>query len=202
MTNNMLSNINKHFFPEQEDVSQNFMYLRGDISIESCAEIIESIIVSNQLDEMEDDEGFTVHVNNRPDVINLFITSSGGDMTAAFALINVIQGSVIPVRTIVIGEASSAALCILMSGHQRVATPYSSLMSHNFSTGAEGSYTDMVNAVKAMDEYYNKMLHFYSESTKLDTKFIKKYLLTSKDHYFNPEKALGYNMIDLISNLK
>lgn len=199
--NGMLTKINEHFFPDKEDIEQAYIYLKGDISIESCAEVMETIIGLNYPTYTEDDEGFQVE-DTLPDVINLLITSVGGDMTAAFALINVIRGSRIPVRTIVLGESSSAGLCIAMAGHQRVATPYSMLMSHSFSTGVEGSYSDLVNAVKAMDEYYKKMLRFYVECTGLDTKFIKKHLLTSKDHHFDPETALKYNMIDLVCDLK
>jgi ATP-dependent protease ClpP protease subunit len=199
--NGMLTKINEHFFPDQEDIDQAYIYLKGDITVESCADVIEQIIGINYPTYTEDDEGFQVE-EPLPDVINLLITSVGGDMTAAFSLINVMRGSRIPVRTIVLGEASSAGLCITMAGHQRVATPYSSLMSHSFSTGVEGSYADLVNAVKAMDEYYKKMLRFYIECTGLDTKFIKKHLLTSKDHHFDPETALKYNMIDFVSDLQ
>lgn len=199
--NGMLTAINEHFFPEKENIEQSYIYLRGDISIDSCGEVIEQILGINYPTYEEDSEGFLVE-EPIPDVINLLITSVGGDMTAAFSLINVMRGSKVPVRTIVLGEASSAGLCIAMAGHQRVATPYSSLMSNSFSTGVEGQYADLVNAVKAMDEYYKKMLKFYVECTGLDQKFIKKHLLTSKDHHFDPETALKYNMIDLVSDLK
>ena len=199
--NGMLTAINEHFFPEKENIEQSYIYLRGDISIDSCGEVIEQILGINYPTYDEDSEGFLVE-EPIPDVINLLITSVGGDMTAAFSLINVMRGSKVPVRTIVLGEASSAGLCIAMAGHQRVATPYSSLMSNSFSTGVEGQYADLVNAVKAMDEYYKKMLKFYVECTGLDQKFIKKHLLTSKDHHFDPETALKYNMIDLVSDLK
>lgn len=197
----MLTKINQHFFPEKSDVDQVYLYLRGEINVESCADIIEGIVSVNQPIIEKDSEGFEVEMP-LPDVINLFITSVGGDMTGALALINVIRGSRIPVRTIVLGEAASAGLCILMAGHQRVATPYSSLMSHSFSSGTEGSFDDIINAAEAFKEYHKKMLKFYVECTGLDTTLIKRKLLTARDHFFDPEKAIEYNMIDLISTLE
>lgn len=196
----MLTKINNHFFPDKTDIKQNFIYLKGDITTESCAAAIENIVALNYPETELDSEGFSV-AGEYPDVINLFITSSGGDMSAGFALINVIRGSRIPVRTIALGEACSAALCILMSGAQRVATPFTSLMSHQFLSSSEGSYDDLVNATVAFKNYHLKMLHFYVQCTQLSESYIKKHLLTSKDYYFEPEKAVEYNIVDLVVDL-
>ena len=197
----MLTKINDHFFPDKEDVEQAYIYLKGEISVQSCAEAIESILTINYPSFEEDKEGFKVECEY-PDVINLFITSTGGDMSGAFALINVIRGSRIPVRTISLGEAASAGLCILMSGHQRVATPYSNLMSHSFSSGAEGTFHDLINAAEAFKSFHEKMLEFYVECTGLDVEFVKKNLLAERDHYFSPDKALEYNMVDIVQTLE
>lgn len=195
----MLSKINQHFHESQE-VDQVFIYLRGEIAIENCADVMDSILHYNQLENLKDEDGDVIE--SVPDVINLLITSSGGDMNAAFGLINVIRGSHIPVRTIALGEASSAALCLFMSGHQRVVTPYTSLMSHQFISGVDGSYYSMKIMMREFDEYYKKMVALYQERTGLDVKFIKKHLLGESDHFFTPEKAIEYNMADLISGLE
>jgi ATP-dependent protease ClpP protease subunit len=197
----MLTKINDFFFSDKEDIEQAFIYLRGEMNIDNCSEVIDAIIGINYPSFSEDKEGFKVE-DPYPDVINLFITSTGGDMAGAFALINVIRGSRIPIRTIALGEASSAALCVLMSGHQRVATPYASLMSHQFLSGAEGSFDDLDNIALAFREFHKKMLNLYVECTGLDPKFIKRKLLTSIDHHFGPEKALEYNMVDTILTLE
>lgn len=197
----MLTKINDHFFPDNEYVDQSYVYLKGEITVESCSEVIESIIKINYPSYSKDEEGFDVE-DPYPDVINLFITSSGGDMSGAFSLINIIRGSRIPVRTIALGEASSAGLCILMSGHQRVVTPYSTLMSHSFSSGAEGTFHDLINAAEAFKTFHEKILEFYIECTGLDIDFVKKNLLAERDHYFSPETAIEYNMVDLVSTLE
>jgi ATP-dependent protease ClpP protease subunit len=130
------------------------------------------------------------------------ITSVGGDMNAAFALIAVIKGSAIPVRTIVVGEASSAAFCIFMAGEQRVITPYASLMSHCFSTSVDGHFHDLKNAMDEMNSYNSKMIDLYQEFTGLDKKTIKSKFLSHKDAYISAEDAIKYHMADLISDLK
>ena len=196
----MLTKINKHFFPSKKTVEQRFLYLRNEITVESCANIIAEIIDANMPEYVSDEKNGLILLDP-PDVINLLITSTGGDMSGAHSLIAVMRGSAIPIRTIAIGEASSAALCILMAGHQRVATDYTSLMSHQFLTETGGSYDDIKTMVAEFDMYYKKMTRLYLECTGLDERFIKSKLLSSKDHYFAPEKALEYNMIDLVSDL-
>ncbi len=49
----------------------------------------------------------------RPDLLNLIITSPGGDLNAAFAIIDTMRGSAIPIRTIGLGQIASAGLMIL-----------------------------------------------------------------------------------------
>jgi ATP-dependent protease ClpP protease subunit len=200
----MLSGINAHFFPGHPRVIQTFFHLHGEITLDSCSDIIEGIIECNtpQFEVDENELGEEVLVETpAEDVINLLITSPGGDMAACFALIEVIKGSKIPVRTIAIGEASSAGLCILMAGHQRVATPYTSLMSHAFATGAEGPYHELKNAASQFDAYFAKMVNLYLEFTGLDESIIRNELLSHFDKWMTAPQAKTYNFIDLVSDL-
>ncbi len=197
----ILSKINAHFFPDNERVLQSFIHLRGEITIQTCGDVIDQILEKNiptfELDEEEE----TLVETPQEDVINLLITSSGGDMSASFALISVMKASKIPIRTIAIGEAASAALCILMSGHQRVAAPYTSLMSHQFNTGSEGPYHVLKNIMSELDSYHSKMVRLYVESTGLDEQYIKDNLLSEKDNWMTPEQALENKFVDLVSDL-
>jgi len=71
----MLTKINDHFFPEKENIDQAFIYLRDEITLESCGEVIETILAINQPQFEEDNEGFMVE-QEMPDV-----------MTVVFALL-------------------------------------------------------------------------------------------------------------------
>ena len=196
----MLSKINAHFFPNESDIFQVFFHLKGEINIENCSDAIETIIGCNASRAEVKEDGSIVE-EDRPDVINILITTSGGDMTAAISLINVIKGSRIPVRTIALGEASSAGFAILMAGHQRVVTPYSTLMSHVFSTGVEGSYHDIKNSMAELHRYNDKLTDLYHECTGLDRKVIKRKFLTHDDQFISHSDALKLNIVDLISDL-
>lgn len=197
----MLTTINQHFFPECKNIKQVYIHLKDEVSVDSCSQIIGDIIAINLPQSYVDPKTGEVE-DFPPDVINLLITSVGGDLNAAYSLVSVIRGSKIPVRTIAIGEAYSAALCVLMSGHQRVAAPYASIMSHQFLSGTEGSYDNLKNTMAEFDNYYNKMFKFYHECTGLEESFIREKLLSNREHYFTPEKALEYNIVDLVAGLE
>lgn len=204
-TPEMLSKINQHFFPDKERVLQSFFSIRGEITMESVGDVIDDILTRNlpefEVDEGDDESEDILVETPKEDVINLFITSPGGDMHAAWALITVIKGSKIPVRTIAMGEAASAALCILMAGHQRVVCPYTSIMTHPFSTGFDGNYHEIKNAVNEYDRYNKKMVQYYIDHTGLDEEYIKSTLLSVTDYWVDPDEALKLNFVDLISDL-
>ena len=79
------------------DSRHSFFLMMEDISLNSVKTATEWILEANFTEE-------------RPEMLNLLITSPGGDLNAAFALIDVMRGSAIPVRTIGLGQIASAGL--------------------------------------------------------------------------------------------
>ena len=83
----------------------NNKFLVGEVTEENTMEIIQWIILKNE--------------NPQPDeVLTLYINSTGGSLYDAFALIDVMNRSAIPIRTIGIGYLLSAALLIFVSGEK------------------------------------------------------------------------------------
>lgn len=195
----ILTNINKHFFPDRKEVKQVFIFLTDTIAVKNCDEVMADLI---NLNSPRIDEKTGKRLEPEEEVINLFINSSGGDLTAAFALVNMIEASTIPVRTIAMGECCSAALVLFMSGHQRVITPNTSIMSHQLSTGAEGTYGTMKANMYAIQQYHDRMIRLYEKYTGLSKDVIENNLLGDTDTFLTPEEALSFNICDLISDLK
>lgn len=201
--------INEHFFGDQaEGINQTYMYLHGDIDHDSTGPIIQEIIQAN-MDAICETCGGTDPectdcdlVDAKEDVINVLICSPGGEVPAAMSLIAVMEASEIPIRTIALGECGSAALMILMAGHQRVVTPYSSILSHQFMSGMEGSFSNIKASVIEFDNYHEKIVKFYMERTSLDRETIEKHLLKDVDSWLKPEDAIKFGLADLVSDLK
>ena len=104
---------------KEESSKHSFYLLMEDISLASSKTVVEWIFEANFAEE-------------RPELLNLIICSPGGDLNAAFAVIDTMRGSAIPVRTIGLGQIASAGLMILIAGDkgQRILTPNTSILSH------------------------------------------------------------------------
>jgi ATP-dependent Clp protease protease subunit len=137
----------------------------------------------------------------RPSILNLVINSPGGDLNAAFAIIDIMRSSSIPIRTIGVGQIQSAGLMIFIAGTkgERVLTPSTCIMSHNFSWGTGGKHNELVAAQKEVHQTHIRQLDHYKLFTGLSKKDILKYLLPAEDVYLSAEEALQYKLCDRIS---
>ena len=76
----------------------------GDVDNESIAPVIEWILHENLVAKKKKRE------------LLLMICSDGGDMSAAFALIDVMRSSKIYIKTVGLGQIASAGLMIFLAG--------------------------------------------------------------------------------------
>lgn len=184
----MFSQINKSFKGNKEQ--QAFFLLMDDIDNESIRSVCEWIIDANFSEE-------------KPEILNLMICSGGGSLSAGFALIDVMRGSGIPVRTIGIGEIASAGLMIFMAGMkgERVLTPNTSILSHQYSWSSFGKHHELISTTKAFDLTNDMLLRHYKKFTNLNEEKIKKILLPAHDVWLSPEEALKYGLCDMIKEL-
>ena len=141
---------------------------------------------------------------NQPEHLTLILNSGGGSVTDAFALIDTMRGSGIPIHTIGLGEVSSAALMIFMAGAngQRTLTPNTSILSHQYSWGKWGKEHELVTAVRAFDLTAKMILDHYKKCTGMSEKNIRKVLLPAHDVWLSALEAKKYGICDAIKDLK
>lgn len=128
------------------------------------------------------------------------ICSEGGDLSVAFALIDVMRSSKIPIKTVGLGQIASCGLLIFLSGTagRRILTPNTSVMSHQFSWGTEGKAHELFATMKEFDLTQKRMISLYQQTTGLDQDTIKEILLPAQDVYLSAEEALQYHICDHI----
>lgn len=177
--------------------SQSIYMLMDDITSDSCKGAIEWIMDCN-FREVNDPD------NPRPDLLNLIISTQGGDVHSAFALIDIMKASTIPIRTIGIGVVASAGLFISMSGTegQRVLSPNTILMSHHFSTSAEGNRYELMSQMKSYEIVHKTILNHYKKYTGLSEGEILSKLLSPTDAFLTPLEAKKLNLCDIVKDLK
>jgi len=131
------------------------------------------------------------------------ICSEGGSMESAFALIDVMKSSDIPIKTVGLGQIASCGLLIFLTGApgRRVLTPNTSILSHQYSWGSEGKHHELWAVTKEFGLAQERMLRHYQETTGLDTEIIREKLLPPHDVWLNATEALALNICDYVSDL-
>ena len=175
----------------KEDSSKHsFFLLMEEISLASAKNVVEWIFEANFSEE-------------RPEVLNLLITSPGGDLNAAFAVIDTMRGSAIPVRTIGLGQIASAGLMIFIAGDKgkRILTPNTSILSHQYSWGAFGKEHELFATVKEFDLTTKKMTQHYKKCTGLTEAKIREVLLPPQDIWLSPAEAKKLGICDDVKEL-
>jgi ATP-dependent Clp protease protease subunit len=173
------------------DSKHSFFLMMEEISLSTVKTATEWILEANFTEE-------------RPEMMNLIITSPGGDLNAAFALIDVMRGSAIPVRTIGLGQIASAGLMIFIAGEkgQRILTPNTSILSHQYSWGAIGKEHELFAQIKEFDLTTKKVIDHYKKCTGLPDKKIREVLLPPQDVWLSPIEAKKLGLCDDVKELK
>lgn len=175
---------------DKKSEEHSFYLMMGDVSLDSVKQVVEWIFEANFAEE-------------KPKLLNLIITSPGGDLNAAFALIDVIRGSAIPIRTIGLGQIASAGLMIFIAGHKgmRMLTPNTSILSHQYSWGAYGKEHELFATVKEFDLTTAKMIEHYKKCSGITEKKIREVLLPPQDVWLSPQEAKKLGLCDDIKEL-
>jgi ATP-dependent Clp protease protease subunit len=136
--------------------------------------------------------------------LTLMITSYGGDLHSAFALIDVMRGSQIPIHTVGLGIVASAGLMTFIAGKkgERIITPNTSIMSHQWSSGAFGKEHELIATQKQFDLTTRRMVAHYKKCTGLSEKMIREKLLPPQDMWLSASEAKEYGLADKVKELR
>ena len=164
--------------------------LMDEISDSTCKDVIQFIISKNISKPY-------------PKYLQLIINSGGGDLQAAFAVIDTMKGSAIPVYTVGLGCVASAAIAIFMAGEKgkRVLTPNTSVLSHQYSWGTYGKEHELLATVKEYELTTKRMINHYKKCTGLTEKKIREFLLPAQDIWLSATEAKKLGICDSIKTV-
>ena len=184
---------NEETSSHSQELADSGMYvLMGEIDADSVRPVVEWILYENFVSKKKKKE------------LLLMVCSEGGELPTAFALIDVMRSSLIPVKTVGLGEIGSAGLLIFLAGSKgrRVLTPNTSILSHQFSWGSDGKAHELFATIKEFELTHRRMIQHYKSCTGLDEDQIRTVLLPPHDVYLTAEEALALNICDSISELQ
>ena len=140
------------------------MYFSDGFDSQTTKPVIQAIIEKNLMPD-----------SSRPKELTLVINSPGGQVHSAFALIDTMKGSAIPVKTVGLGMIASCGLLTFMSGTKgrRVITPNTSILSHQYSWGSGGKEHELFARVREFELSTARMLEHYKKCTGLSEKKVR-----------------------------
>lgn len=173
-----------------EHLHDNGIYVFVDeVNGETIKPVIEWILYENYVSKHKKRE------------LLLMICSPGGDLQVAFALIDVMANSTIPIKTVGLGQIASSGLLIFMAGTKgrRILTPNTSILSHQFSWYNEGKAHELFATMREYELTQVRMIEHYRRCTSAGDDIIREYLLPAQDKWLSAEEALRLNICDEIS---
>ena len=173
----------------QEFLKTRQILLSGEINKESAENFNKQLLIMES--------------NNRELPVYVYIDSPGGDVSAGFAIYDMIRFVSCPVILIGNGLIASAAALILLSvpKERRVGLPDSEYLIHQPLSGMKGTATEIQIHAANLAKSKEKLNKIISEATGTDLEKVKAD--TERDYWLNAEEALEYGLISkIISNRK
>lgn len=173
-----------------EELQANGIYVFMDeVSNETMKPVIEWILFENYVSKHKKRE------------LLLMICSPGGDLQEAFALIDVMHNSAIPIKTVGLGQIASSGLLIFMAGTRgrRTLTPNTSILSHQFSWYNEGKAHELFATMREYELTQARMIEHYRRCTGATDELIREYLLPAQDRWLSAEEALNLKICDEVT---
>ena len=177
--------------PQQNNLANNGVYvLMEEITMESCRNCLQWIMNHNLAD-------------NRLPQLTLIINSPGGDVHAAFALIDTMKASTIPIKTVGLGLIASCGFLIFIAGKKgsRILTPNTSILSHQYSWGSAGKEHELYARVKEFELSTRRMIDHYKKCIGMSEKQIREVLLPPQDVWLDANEAKKLKICDKIEEL-
>ena len=132
--------------------------------------------------------------------LTLYINSTGGSLTDAFALIDIMRNSKFVVQTIAIGNVMSSAFLIFSAGDKghRYVAKNTSGMCHQFTDSMDSKYHDIKSAMKESESLNERMIALLVETTGLPRAKVRTKLLGPSDVYLSAEEMVEFGVADHI----
>tara|TARA_B100000780_G_C21124191_1_gene455737 strand:+ start:2241 stop:2864 length:624 start_codon:yes stop_codon:yes gene_type:complete len=173
------------------EVIDNHIYFYSDVSRKSvfilnrCFKKASQYVMNNNY-----------HRDADKNFIYLHIFSDGGCVFSAFAIIDIINSSKIPVVSIIEGCAASSATMISVSCHKKLIRQSAFMLVHEISGGMIGKISEYKDELKNMESLMKRCRKIYKKNTGIDINTIKNKL--KRDIWWSAKKCLKYGLVDEI----
>jgi ATP-dependent Clp protease, protease subunit len=130
--------------------------------------------------------------------ISIYINSPGGSIYAGLAIYDTMQFVKPDVSTICCGIAMSMGSLLLAGGAagKRLSLPNSRILIHQPSAGFEGQSSDIEIHAREILKTRDRIDHIYAHHTGRPIEEVHRDM--ERDHFFRPDEAQEYGLIDRV----
>lgn len=179
----------KKFYQLTQNDNVAELYIYGDITSFKFFE--EDVTAKSIIDEIN---------SISADVINVYISSYGGEVQAGLAIYNALKRHKAKVRTICDGFACSIASVIFMAGEERIMNDSSLLMIHNAWSFAEGNAKELKKIAEDLEKITQASVSAYKAHSTLSEEEIVE--MMDNETWILPEEAVEYGFATAIEKTK
>ena len=169
----------------------NKVYFNDDITYDTCFQLNKELrVVAERMKIVSLLHGV------EPSPIILHITTHGGQIYAAFSVIDCMAQLGVPVHTVVDGFVASAGTLISICGTKRYMLPNAYMLIHELRSEFWGKMTDIEEEMKNLKKSMEHITRLYTTNTKLKTNQLDKIL--KKDAIWSASECLAKGLVDEI----
>lgn len=179
----------KKFYQLTQNDNVAELYIYGDIT--SFKWLEEDVTAKSIIDEIN---------SISADVINVYISSYGGEVQAGLAIYNALKRHKAKVRTICDGFACSIASVIFMAGEERIMNDSSLLMIHNAWSFAEGNAKELKKIAEDLEKITQASVSAYKAHSNLTEEEIVE--MMDNETWILPNEAVEYGFATAIEKTK
>lgn len=175
------------------NTENRIIYLSGNVDNESIGSISSALV--NLISKDDKSEAEMKDYERKP--IHFHISTNGGSVYAALALIDIIEASKTPIYTYC-HYALSAGFLLLLAGHKRFSGKRATIMLHTILHSTDGDLQTMTENIEHTQHCYNIICEWITSRCNITKKQLDDIKARKYDWYITPEEALKLGIIDEI----
>jgi ATP-dependent protease ClpP protease subunit len=176
-------------------ISSDSTFLLMKYLREAENDILKEVKLAKKI-EFKDVNEDLVKIDINPNNINLHISTYGGVVSYAFAVVDMIEKMEVPVHTIITGYVASAGTLISIAGKKRYMQKRALALLHEIRGGHWGKFSDIKDGFDNIQKIMDNVIDYYVEKTKLTKEELTEFL--SRDRNWNVQECIDKGVVDEI----
>ena len=159
----------------------------GEVTVESMKNAINFILKGNLL-------------NASSEELTFFINTVGGSCYDGFSLVDVMNVSRMPIRTVGMGSIVSMGVLLICAGTKgkRIMLRNTEVMAHQFSGGTDGKFHELMSTVKAHVRLEHQFIQHFKRHSLMDEQQIRDIMFSPSDRWLSPTECKKLGIVDIL----